>query len=103
MHPSCNRWKPSDAEVIPSGAYTEALGAEEYHQHPPIHTVAVIVDSRHPNTSVIATVMVDSRHPNTSVIATGNNLTIGWFPRIAAKLHQVPDWSALGNDVGNNL
>ena len=58
--------------------------------------------------------MVDSRHPNTSVITTVNNLIIGCFPLIAARphratgssawatklritsrLHQAPRWSAL--------
>lgn len=48
-------------------------------------------------------VMIESRHPNTYVIATGDNLVIGSFPLIAAGPHQATDWSALGNDVGNNL
>ena len=58
--------------------------------------------------------MVDSRHPNTSVITTVSNLIIGCFPPIAAwpdratgssawatklritsRLHQAPRWSAL--------
>ena len=39
-------------------------------------------------------VMVDSRHPNTYVIATGNNLIIGWFPLIAARPDQAAGWSA---------
>ena len=37
------------------------------------------------------------------ICTTGNNISIGWFPPIAARLHRAPGWSALGNDVGNNL
>ncbi|WP_375449279.1 hypothetical protein [uncultured Nostoc sp.] len=44
--------------------------------------------------------MVDSRHPNTSVITTVNNLIIGWFPPIAARPHRAMGWSAWATKLG---